>query len=132
MPRALGEFELLLLSAVLRLGDEAYGAQVVREIQRRTGRETSSGAVYTGLDRLEARGLLTSAVGGEPLHRDIRGDAEADDARDVLGPAAAVAFLRTADHLLDGHHVPRAKQLSNSHPLQPGGRFGDHREQTVW
>ncbi len=65
MPRALGEFELLLLSAVLRLGDEAYGAQVVREIQRRTGRETSSGAVYTGLDRLEARGLLTSAV-GEP------------------------------------------------------------------
>lgn len=65
MSRALGELEVLLLSAVLRLGDEAYGAQVTREIERRTGREPSPGAVYTGLERLEAKGLLTSAM-GEP------------------------------------------------------------------
>lgn len=64
MPRALGEFELLL-SAVVRLGDGAYGAAVAREIDDRTGRETSPGAVYTGLDRLEAKGLVTSTV-GEP------------------------------------------------------------------
>lgn len=63
MTRALGEFELLLLSAVLRLGDEAYGAGVVREIEERTGREPVAGAVYTGLRRLEARGLLCSKIG---------------------------------------------------------------------
>jgi len=65
MTRALGEFELLLLAAVLRLEDEAYGASVVREIEERTGREPVAGAVYTGLRRLEARGLLRSEV-GEP------------------------------------------------------------------
>lgn len=65
MTRALGEFEMLLLAAVLRLEDEAYGAGVVREIEERTGREPVAGAVYTGLRRLEARGLLRSEV-GEP------------------------------------------------------------------
>jgi DNA-binding PadR family transcriptional regulator len=65
MTRALGEFEMLLLAAVLRLEDEAYGASVLREIEDRTGREPVAGAVYTGLRRLEARGLLRSEV-GEP------------------------------------------------------------------
>ena len=65
MTRALGEFELLLLAAVLHLEDEAYGAAVVREIEKRTGNEPVAGAVYTGLRRLEARGLLASEV-GEP------------------------------------------------------------------
>jgi len=65
VPRALGEFELLLLSAVLRLDDDAYGASVLREIEERAGREVSAGAVYTGLKRLEERGLVSSAV-GEP------------------------------------------------------------------
>lgn len=63
MTRALGEFELLLLSAVLRLEDEAYGASILREIESCTGREPVAGAVYTGLRRLEARGLLRSEVG---------------------------------------------------------------------
>lgn len=63
MTKALGEFEILLLLAVTRLGDEAYGAAVLREIERRTEREPSSGAVYTGLDRLESKGFLSSRVG---------------------------------------------------------------------
>lgn len=63
MARSLGEFEMLLLSAVVRLGADAYGAAVAREIERRTGREASPGAVYTGLERLEAKGLVTSTVG---------------------------------------------------------------------
>lgn len=64
MSRGLGEFELLLLFAVLRLApDEAYGAQIGREIEERTGREVSAGAVYTGLDRLQARGLVSSREG---------------------------------------------------------------------
>jgi len=63
--RSLGEFEVLLLLAVLRLRSQAYGAGVLREIEETTGREVSQGAVYTGLDRLEARGLVSSTV-GEP------------------------------------------------------------------
>lgn len=63
MTRALGEFELLLLSAVLRLEEDAYGASVLREIEAQTAREPAAGAVYTGLRRLEARGLLRSEVG---------------------------------------------------------------------
>lgn len=58
---ALGEFEMLLLAAVLRLGDGGYGAAVYGEVER-TGRPVSMGAVYTTLARLEGRGLLESRV----------------------------------------------------------------------
>ena len=61
----LGEFEQLVLFAVLQTGDAAYGATVRQEIERRTGRQVSAGAVYTTLDRLEGRGLVTS-FWGEP------------------------------------------------------------------
>jgi PadR family transcriptional regulator PadR len=65
VPKTLGEFEQLVLFAVLRLGGEAYGAAVRREIHRRSGRDVSAGAVYTVLDRLEQADLVTSFV-GEP------------------------------------------------------------------
>lgn len=61
----LGEFEQLLLFALLQLEDEAYGARIRESIEARTGRTISPGAVYTALDRLEARGLVSSVV-GEP------------------------------------------------------------------
>ena len=61
--RRLGEFEQLLLFAVLRLGREAYGARIRAEIERRVGRAPAVGAIYTGLDRLESRGLVSSFVG---------------------------------------------------------------------
>ncbi len=61
----LGEFEQVLLFALLRLGDDAYGVTVRRDIEERTGRAVSSGAVYTAMERLEARGLVSSVV-GEP------------------------------------------------------------------
>jgi DNA-binding PadR family transcriptional regulator len=60
----LGEFEQLVLFAVLHL-DEAYGVSIRQEIERRTGRSVSAGAVYTTLERLEARGLVASTW-GEP------------------------------------------------------------------
>jgi DNA-binding PadR family transcriptional regulator len=63
MERALGEFEQLVLLAVLDLEDEAYGASIGRSIEERTGREVSAGAVYTALDRLGGRGFVTSRVG---------------------------------------------------------------------
>jgi len=56
----LGEFEYLLLLAILRLQDDAYGMTVRREIESRTDREVSIGAVYATLERLEAKGLVHS------------------------------------------------------------------------
>ncbi len=60
----LREFEQLLLFTLLRLGGEdAYGVTIRREIEERTGRRVSPGAIYTGLQRLERRGLVTSWLG---------------------------------------------------------------------
>ena len=61
----LGEFEQLILFAVLHLDGEAYGVAIRQEIESRTGRRVSAGGVYTTLERLETRGLVTS-VWGEP------------------------------------------------------------------
>lgn len=58
----LGEFEQLVLLAVLRLGKQAYGLAVRREIQERTGREVAIGAVYATLERLEEKGMVVSSL----------------------------------------------------------------------
>jgi PadR family transcriptional regulator, regulatory protein PadR len=60
----LGEFEVLILLAVLRLSDEAYPPAVRTEIEQRARREVQRGAVYVTLDRLEAKRLLTSYLEG--------------------------------------------------------------------
>jgi PadR family transcriptional regulator PadR len=54
----LGEFEQVVMLAVARLGDAAYGMEIRREIDRRTGRTSSLGAIYATLDRLCDKGLL--------------------------------------------------------------------------
>lgn len=65
-PRALGEFEQLILFALVALpAEECYGVPIRELIERRTGRSFSAGAVYTALDRLAARGLVSSEL-GEP------------------------------------------------------------------
>lgn len=56
----LGEFEILVLMAALRLRDEATGSRVRDEIERLTARRIARGAVYVTLDRLEAKKLLSS------------------------------------------------------------------------
>jgi DNA-binding PadR family transcriptional regulator len=65
MPPPLGEFEQLVLLALVRLGPDAYGAAVRREIEVRAGREVAISAVYTTLERLEQKGLVRSRI-GEP------------------------------------------------------------------
>lgn len=65
MADILGEFEQLVLLAVLRLDDEAYGAAIGRELRDKAGRDASPGAIFTTLERLEARGLVRSRY-GEP------------------------------------------------------------------
>lgn len=69
----LGEFEHLVMAAALRLGDDAYGAAIIREIEGRTGRRVAGGSLYVTLDRLEEKGLVRSrmaerspARGGRP------------------------------------------------------------------
>jgi DNA-binding PadR family transcriptional regulator len=59
----LGEFEVIVLMAVLHLGEAAYGSTIRDEIERRTGRAVTRGAVYITLDRLEEKGLLASKPG---------------------------------------------------------------------
>src|SRR5256885_7496425 len=59
----LGEFEYLILAAGARLGEEAYGAAIREEVERRTGRRCSIGALYTTLDRLETKGLIKTWMG---------------------------------------------------------------------
>lgn len=59
----LGEFEYLLLTATVRLGEDAYGAAIRREIEEATGRRCSIGALYTTLDRLETKGFVKTWMG---------------------------------------------------------------------
>jgi DNA-binding PadR family transcriptional regulator len=60
----LGEFEQLLMLALVHLDeDDAYGTRIRAEIEARTGRSVSPGAVYTALERLERRGLVASRLG---------------------------------------------------------------------
>lgn len=56
----LGELEHMLLVAIIRMGEEAYGASVIEEIERRTGRELSYAACYIAIRRLEEKGLISS------------------------------------------------------------------------
>ena len=62
----IGEFEQLVMLAIMRLRDEAYGVVIKREIEECTGRSVSRGAVYTTLDRLEEKGLLSSSKADAP------------------------------------------------------------------
>jgi len=59
----LGEFEYLMLTAVARLGDGAYGVAIRQEIEDATGRPCSLGALYTTIDRLEQKGLVKTSMG---------------------------------------------------------------------
>ena len=76
MNAALGEFEHLVLLAVLRLEERAYAPAILDEIESRTGRPASRGSIYVTLDRLEEKGLLQSEMeaggatrGGRPRRR---------------------------------------------------------------
>jgi PadR family transcriptional regulator, regulatory protein PadR len=56
----LGEFEQIVLLSLIRLGDDAYGVPVRQDIEQRSGRAVSIGALYSTLDRLEEKGFIRS------------------------------------------------------------------------
>jgi PadR family transcriptional regulator PadR len=90
----LGEFEQLLLLGVVQLDSDAFGSEIRRLIEARTGRTVSPGAIYTALDRLESRGLVSSTL-GEPTAR--RGGKRKRYYR--IEPAGAALLRRSHDAL---------------------------------
>jgi PadR family transcriptional regulator, regulatory protein PadR len=96
----LGEFEYLLLTAAVRLGEEAYGAAIRREVEEATGRRCSIGALYTTLDRLEMKGLLKTWM-GDPTPQ--RGGRPKRMARvTAKGVHAATAFYNAVSRVSRG------------------------------
>lgn len=89
-----GEFEVMVLLAVVRLGDDAYGWTVAQELEAVADRTVSSGALYTTINRLERKGLLrtregegTEERGGRPrryLSVTAEGAAALQRSRDAL------------------------------------------------
>lgn len=59
----LGEMEMMVLLAVLRLGEDAYGVPISEELLRLAGREVSFGSIYAALERLERKRLVSSSLG---------------------------------------------------------------------
>ena len=65
----LGEFEQVVLLALARLGDDAYGTRIRGEIAQRTARDVTIGSLYSALDRLERKGYLSSRLGAPTPER---------------------------------------------------------------
>src|SRR5687768_6927263 len=63
MTGSMGNFELMVMLALIRLGDEAYGVPISQEIEHQSGRGVAVGSVYNALERLEEKGLVKSRLG---------------------------------------------------------------------
>ena len=100
----LGEFEQVVLLAILRLDDGAYGVSIRNEIAQCTGREPSPGALYTTLDRLETKQLLSSRVGEPTPQRG--GRAKRYYMVTSQGLAAVTRAQRSYQKLLEGVKLP--------------------------
>lgn len=90
--RSLGEFEQIVLLAILRLGDEAYGVTILAEIAAHTNRNPSPGALYTTLHRMEDKGIVTFRDGSPTPERGGRAKrfvTVTREGRDALASAQA-------------------------------------------
>ena len=100
----LGEFEQVVLLAILRIGEEAYGVPIRAEIETCTGRDPAPGALYTTLDRLEAKGLVVSRLGDPTPERG--GRAKRFFVVTASGVDAVSRSQRAYRRLLDGLAIP--------------------------
>ena len=106
----LGEFEHIVVLALLRLGDRAYGVTVRQEIEARIQREVSIGAIYATLDRLEAKGYVKSEL-GEPTPE--RGGRRKRFFRVTAKGAAAVSHTQQAiQAMTKGLHIRETYSLT--------------------
>ena len=104
----LGGFELLVLLALIRLGDDAYGVPISDAIEESSGREVAIGSVYITLARLEARGLVSSRLAEPTAER---------------GGRAKTYFRITANGLRQVRHARRTLiNLWDGVPQFEGGR----------
>jgi DNA-binding PadR family transcriptional regulator len=101
----LGEFEQLILLAILRLGDQAYGVTIRAELADRAGRTITPGALYTALERLEVKGLVTSRMGDPTPQRG--GRAKRYVTVTAAGTQALTRAVQAYERLLDGLNLVR-------------------------
>ena len=101
----LGEFEQLILLAILRLRDDAYGVTIRAELADRTGRNVAPGALYTTLERLETKGLITSRMSDPTPQRG--GRAKRHVTVTAAGMEALTRALKAHERLLDGLDLVR-------------------------
>jgi DNA-binding PadR family transcriptional regulator len=94
--QGLGEFEQLVLLAIIRLEGEVYGVPIVEEIERRTSRSVSRAAVYVTLRRLEQKGLISSWMSEPTAERGGK------PRRCVRVEPAGARLLRESRQALDG------------------------------
>ena len=97
---SLGEFEQVVLLAILRLDEAAYGVTIRSEIATCTGRDPAPGALYTTLDRMEEKGIVRSWLGESTPQRG--GRAKRHFALTKNGLSALVNAQRAYRTLLDG------------------------------
>lgn len=93
-------FELIVIAAVLRAGDDAYGIRIAEEIADRTGRDVSVGTLYRALNRLEEKGFLSSRTGEATAERG--GRAKTYYRAEAAGRAALGRSVREIRSLVDG------------------------------
>src|SRR4051794_14080005 len=101
----LGEFEQLILLAILRLRETAYGVSIRAELAERAGRNVAPGALYTALERLETKGLITSRMSDPTPQRG--GRAKRHVTVTAAGMKALNRSLRAQERLLEGLNLAR-------------------------
>lgn len=101
----LGEFEQLILLAILRLGDGAYGVTIRAELAKRARRDITPGAMYTSLERLEAKGLIKSRMSDPTPQRG--GRAKRFVSVTAAGRQALNRARQAYDRMLDGLELAR-------------------------
>ena len=104
----LGEMELMVLLAVVRLGDDAYGVPISKELRTLAGREVALGSIYAALDRLARKGFVASSLGDPTPERGGRAK------RFFRATPTGVRALRTTRNAL--------MNLWSGIPLLEGGR----------
>jgi PadR family transcriptional regulator PadR len=102
--QTLGEFEQMVLLAILRLGEKAYGVTIREEITARTEREPSPGALYVTLDRLEEKGLVRSRFGDPTPQRG--GRAKRFFSVSAKGVESVARAQRSYQRLMQGLKLP--------------------------
>jgi len=104
-PVNLGEFEQLILLAILRRRDDAYGVTIRAELADRAGRTVAPGALYTALERLETKGLIISRMSEPTPQRG--GRAKRLVTVTAAGVKALTRSVRAYERLLDGLNLVR-------------------------